>query len=218
MFDEFSLKFSPVCSNPPFPFWDGNPCCSRPGGPSKRLEGLYSSNRPSAAWLAHQSRNACIASGFMGVNERAISRFSRSTSRESIPLTRITGGRSSWPTAGVGKTSFAAIAAPTTLRFFRKRRRSVPSNAFSPLKLVAISSSVNFVPRKPRSSLNLLLSRLVRVQRFLANGFLLSALPLWTLLRAGGMQDDLGPAVVPRVEMFVSLRGFVQSQFVRNNP
>ena len=87
-----------------------------------------------------------------------------------------------------------------------------------PLKLVTISSSLIFVPREPRSSLNLLLPLLMRVQRFLANGFLLSALPLLTLLRAGGMQDDLGPAVVPRVEMFVSLRGFIQSQFVRNNP
>src|ERR1035441_2673878 len=86
-----------------------------------------------------------------------------------------------------------------------------------PLKSVAIFSSVNFRPGEIRSSLNLLLPPSMRMQRFLANGFLLSALPLWALLRAGGMQDDLGPAVVPRVEMFVSLRSFVQSQFVRNN-
>ena len=78
-----------------------------------------------------------------------------------------------------------------------------------PLKPVAISSYINFGAGELRSSLNLLLPLSMRRQRFLANGFLLSALPLWTLLRAGGMQDDLGPAVVPRVEMFVSLRGFV---------
>src|ERR1019366_3188178 len=87
-----------------------------------------------------------------------------------------------------------------------------------PLKSVAIFSSVNFRPGELRLSLNLPFPLSMRVQRFLANGFLLSALPLWPLLRAGGMQDDLGPAVVSRVEMFVSLRGFVQSQFVRNNP
>ena len=87
-----------------------------------------------------------------------------------------------------------------------------------PLKSVAILSYINFGTGELRSSLNLLFPLSMRVHRFLANGFLLSALPLWTLLRVGGMQDDLGPAVVPRVEMFVSLRGFVQSQFVRNNP
>src|ERR1017187_8305880 len=87
-----------------------------------------------------------------------------------------------------------------------------------PLKPVAIFSYISFGTGELRSSLNLLLSRLVRVQRFLANGFLLSALPLWTLLRAGGMQDDLGPAVVPCVEMFVSVRCLVQRQLMRDDP
>src|SRR5665811_205570 len=58
----------------------------------------------------------------------------------------------------------------------------------------------------------------IRDSRFLANGLLLSALPLWILLRAGGMQDDLGPAVVPRVEVFVSLRCLVQRQLMRDDP
>src|SRR5664279_5448082 len=87
-----------------------------------------------------------------------------------------------------------------------------------PLKPVAIFSSVNFGPGELRSSLNLLLPISMRWQRFLANGFLLSALPLWTLLRAGGMQDDLGPAVVPRVEVFVSPRCLVQRQLMRDDP
>jgi hypothetical protein len=47
-----------------------------------------------------------------------------------------------------------------------------------PLKSVAMFSSVNFGPGELCSSLNLLLPLSMRMQRFLANGFLLSALPL----------------------------------------
>jgi hypothetical protein len=44
------------------------------------------------------------------------------------------------------------------------------------------------------------------MQRFLVQEFFLRAFSLGTLRPFGGAQNDLGPTVVPFVEMFVSLR------------